>query len=158
LCRTPGAVKEAQDVNLSIQFAGLQELLLKLMAYSSASTRAMVLGMERALIFVHSAIPDYPPKPPTSKYRRTMTLWRSITTRTHPLSWSGIETGFGEVRGYVGTKVKYAHWVIDRDRQAWFHRQRGWWTLQDVIEDNQDRIVVEYSTGYFNALADGLGL
>lgn len=142
---------------MAIEFDGLEKVILSLLAYSSASNYAVIKGMERAITYVHSRIPNYPPKPPTSRYRRTLTLWRSITTMTHPQAWSGVGVEGGQIVGYVGTRVKYAPYVIDRERQAWFHRRNGWWTLQDVVESQQQGILDSFTNGFVQSLNSKLG-
>lgn len=75
-----------------------------------------------------------------------MTLWRSITNLIgrHPEALSRVEAWpGGAVRGFVGTKLKYAPYVIDRERQAWMHVGR-WWTLQGVVEAQKKSIVIEF--------------
>lgn len=90
--------------------------------------------VQKALLYVHSTVPPYPPPPATSSYRRTGTLGRSITTMGSASgpALSRVEGAGSHVIGYVGSGVAYAPYVIDRDRQArWM---KHWWTLQDVVE------------------------
>lgn len=98
-------------------------------------------AMKRAVLYVHSQTPPYPPPPPGSRYRRTGTLGRTITamgSASGP-ALSRVETAGGTVVGYVGSSVKYAGYVIDEENQAWMHKGR-WWTLQSVVAKSRDGI------------------
>jgi hypothetical protein len=93
-------------------------------------------------------MPDYPPVPFFSWYKRTLQLFRSITQMQgrHPNALSRTERySFGMVRGFVGTNLKYAPEVIDRDNQAVNHGQNGWWVLQDVVEAEEPNLDVYYT-------------
>lgn len=101
--------------------------------------RRLERGIEKALLFAHGSLPGYPAPPPRSRYRRTGTLGKSITTR--------VEKTRDEVRGIIGTALRYAPWVISSRRiddgrgpQAWMHRGR-WWTLQEEIARRKSEIV-----------------
>jgi len=43
--------------------------------------------------------------------------------------------------GKVGTKASYSPYVQDADRQAGFHKARGWTTIQEVADKEGDKIV-----------------
>lgn len=82
-------------------------------------------------------------------YRRSGTLGKSIVSEVIELS-----TGVDIV---IGSNLAYAPLVIDRDKQALYHRGT-WWTLQDVIEGNADvlletaeRELIAYYNKRFNA-------
>lgn len=101
---------------------------------------------DRAAVYAHSKVPPYPPPPPNSRYTRTGTLGRRITTKARKL-------GPTRYVGVIGTDVKYAPWVISTSKgknsagpQAWMHKNR-WWTLQGVIKDNREGIVEIYRQG-----------
>jgi hypothetical protein len=95
---------------------------------------AVEKGMNKALLYLLGQVPPYPAPSPTSTYRRTGQLGRSITTRVEP--------GDDSIVGFIGTNIEYAQYVIDKDEQAWMHKGR-WWNLQDVVENNLDK-VTEY--------------
>ena len=88
---------------------------------------------EKALDYVHSQVPEYPPPPPASTYRRTGTLGRQINTAVK-------EVG-GKIQGVIGSPTEYSPWVISSEAvpevgagpQAAVHKGR-WWTLQDVVK------------------------
>jgi hypothetical protein len=113
----------------------------------------MVMGMEKAILAGQGGIPPYPPKPPTSTYRRTGTLGRSLTTwhSRDANALARVEEHMNSVVGYIGTRVVYAPYVIDRYRQAWMHRGR-WYKLQDVIMGLRARIVKAFREGYRKGL------
>ena len=77
---------------------------------------------QKAVIYVHSTVPPYPPKPIGSSYRRTGTLGRQITTEVRTV---GID-----VVGLIGSPTVYSPWVISEKRvgsrgpQAWMHQGR----------------------------------
>lgn len=92
-------------------------------------------AMKDAVLYVHSTTPGYPPAPVGSRYHRTGTLGRSVTTMQGqaPGALSRVEPISKGVVGVVGTNVKYGKFVIDRRRQARWNRGR-WWTLQGVVD------------------------
>lgn len=123
----------------------------------------MIDTTTKAVLYVHSKMPAYPPAPASSGrtrdkggrfvrfgYKRTMQLFRSITRLQgkHPNALSRVEKGLlAGSRGFIGTNLEYAQWVIDEEYQAWFHTDNGWWTLQEVIEDEQDAITDIFEDG-----------
>lgn len=94
-----------------------------------------------ALLYVHSQMPPYPSPSATSRYRRTGTLGRTITTfgSASGPALSRVEGSGSHVIGYVGSSLSYAPYVIDASSQAFMHRGR-WWTLQSVVEKSRDGI------------------
>ena len=103
-------------------FGPLKSKLAKLSQESAWITPLV----RKATLYVHSQVPGYPSPPPASRYVRTGTLGRSITTKVTSLSGN-------EVAGFIGTNTPYAPYVIDEKRQARTHRGR-WWTLQGVVD------------------------
>jgi hypothetical protein len=105
----------------------------------------------QAVLYVHSKMPPYPPQKAGSTYRRTGTLGRTITSLMGhaPDALSRVENKFGQVRGIVGTKLSYAPWVIDQNRQTKSHKQNGWYTLQGVVRSLRAGI----KSTYKNALS-----
>jgi len=132
-----------------IRIYGLKELNKKLVDFGEGLPSEMQKITKEAVIYVHGHLPNYPPAPANSSYRRTMTLWRTLTgmVGSVPDALSRVEKLFGEVRGYIGTRLKYAPWVIDRDEQQAIHKEHGWWNLQDEIVKMKDGIVKMYSDG-----------
>ena len=87
--------------------------------------RALTKGAE----ILVADVKRYPPKPPESTYRRTMTLHDSWTNKK----------GRSALQRVIGTNVGYAPYVQDADRQAWMHRGR-WHTAQSVARDRADDV------------------
>lgn len=120
---------------------GLNEMLAKTGRMGESARGAVRRATEKAVLFVHSRVPPYPPPPPESRYVRTGTLGRSITTDVRDVGSATV--------GVIGTDVVYAPWVISakevggRGPQAWMHRGR-WWTLHGVVERARDKIVQIY--------------
>ena len=65
-----------------------------------------------------------------SIYRTSETLGRKWTTALRDAGLTVI----------VGNKVTYAPHVQDREKQAAYHKRRGWLTIQDVAEQNAEQI------------------
>jgi hypothetical protein len=110
---------------------------------------------EKAVLYIQSNLPDYPPEPPLSSYRRTLQLFRSLTRMQgqNPNALSRVEKGLlAGVRGFIGTNLEYAQWVIDEDYQAWFHEDNGWWVLQDVVHEQEEAITDIYDEAIDNIL------
>jgi hypothetical protein len=99
---------------------------------------------EKATLYVHSQVPDYPPPPSNSTYIRTGTLGRTITTRVESLGT--------KVVGFIGTNTVYAPYVIsdqevgERGPQAEVHKGR-WWTLQGVVRAAKAAVIKIYEDG-----------
>ena len=95
--------------------------------------------MQKAVLYVHSQVPPYPAPPATSRYRRTGTLGRTITTEVKSLSGN-------DIAGSIGTKTVYAPDVISTERvgnrgpQKWMHKRTGWYTLQAVVWGQADKV------------------
>ena len=100
--------------------------------------------MVRAMAYIHSEVPEYPMAKPKSKYRRTGTLGRSITTEVKSLTGN-------RAAGTIGTKTVYAPWVISSEKvgnrgpQARWNKGR-WWTLQGVVEKAMPKVREIFST------------
>ena len=127
---------------------GLERLQGRFAALGSKFPKFMNDSTKAAVLYVHSQIPKYPAPPPDSEYRRTGTLGRSVTTLmgSNPEALSRVEGSLGgKVSGIVGTKLSYAPWVIDRERQTAGHKKTGWYTLQDVIERLRPQIIEVYN-------------
>lgn len=117
---------------------GLSELQAKLGQAQARMPKFLQDTTLKAVLYVHAHMPAYPPAPAGSTYRRTGTLGRTVTSLmgTEPTALSRVEGSlFGKVTGIVGTRLSYAPWVIDEDRQTRSHKANGWWTLQKVVRD-----------------------
>lgn len=115
-----------------VRIKGLAELRSRYGAAGKVIDRELHEGTQRAVLYVHSTVPPYPPKPAGSTYRRTVQLGRATTTEVRPL-------GGGGFVGTIGNNMKYAPWVIStevvgsRGPQTKTHKEHGWWTLQEVV-------------------------
>lgn len=117
-----------------IEIRGLDRVRRKLERMKQSIRPQMEKATREAIHYVHSQVPAYPPPPPTSTYRRTGTLGRSVTVFQHhaPGALSRVEPLGDEVRGVIGTAIEYAPDVIDERHQARMHKGR-WYTLQRVV-------------------------
>jgi hypothetical protein len=139
-----------------VEIKGLEKLNKDLSALNSRFPKYVHDTTLKAVLYVHQEIPDYPPQPPNSTYRRTMTLGRTITTLQGkaPEALSRVEPLFGKIVGIVGTKLSYAPWVIDRNRQTKVHKRHGWWNLQDVVRGLRSGITKVYRDGLKKLFSD----
>lgn len=112
-----------------VEVKGLEKLNAALRQFPDIAHGEIERAMEATVQHLAGIASEYPPKPPQSEYRRTVTLGRSITGR--------MEVRPEEVLGFVGTKVQYAPFVIG-PRQRDFHKRTGWRKLEDVVTDNLD--------------------
>jgi hypothetical protein len=105
--------------------------------------------MMKAVLYVQSQVPPYPAPPPDSRYRRTGTLGRSITSKT-AVEVKGIGN---DVVGTLGTAVVYAPYVISSERigsrgpQTRVHKATGWYTLQAVVEKSATGVMRVFEQG-----------
>ena len=134
---------------IQIAIQGLEQLTSKLNRFNKGLNKAVEHTTTEAVIFVHANIPDYPEKPATSTYVRRHLLWNSITTfmGRAPGALSRVSKLAGEIQGFIGTKVEYAHWVIDKEDQTRVHKEHGWWNLQDVVLGLKGGITNIYQNG-----------
>ena len=126
------------DKTLHITVHGLDEIKKRIADGDRVTDDELRQGVNRAVLYVHGQIPDYPPQPPTSTYVRSGNLGRENTTDVRPIG--------GGYSGFIGNNIKYAPWVISDEKlsdgrgpQAAVHRGR-WYTLQGVVLKNQEQI------------------
>lgn len=118
---------------------GLEELYSKWSSGGKVIYDGLFKATDKAVKYVHSTVPPYPPKPEGSKYRRTEMLGRSTTTEVRPLSGR-------QFVGLIGNNMKYAPWVISTEKvgsvgpQTRSHKEHGWWTLQGVVEKATEEV------------------
>ena len=131
--------------NKIIRVKGLDKLQRKFKRFPEDFEKGLRIATLDAVLHVQGSVPEYPSRPATSTYRRTGTLGRVITALQgrHPDALSRVEALGSAVVGFIGTKLKYARWVIDATRQAFMHKGR-WWTLQEVLEGERQEIVKIY--------------
>ena len=130
------------EINIDIQ--GLRETIEKMSRFPNRMKAEMRDTMNTSLLILHENVPPYPPKPPESDYRRTMTLAGSIGSTPgggkagKPTVYSVSGSG-KSIEGRFGTDLSYAKHVIDPKRQAYMHRpgykgRQGWWTMETIKE------------------------
>lgn len=130
---------------MSVQIVGLEELNGKIKALGDGVGEMLEDATREAAFYVQSQIPPYPPPPPGSRYRRTGTLGRDITS----VNAVEVKRLGREVVGKLWTDLVYAPWVISEEEvagrgpQAWMHQGR-WWILQAVARDARDGVVAIY--------------
>lgn len=113
-----------------MELIGGDDLISKYSKYENAKWLGPL--MNDLVNFALSKIPKYPSSRPSSSYRRTGDLGRSIAGEVKLLG--------AEYVGTIGTKIEYAKWVIDEDNQA--HMHKGiWWTLQGALKDMNSALV-----------------
>ena len=128
---------------MTIRLVGFDEFDDKMRRLGNVAQWAKPI-MDKAVLFVHSQVPAYPAPPSTSRYRRTGTLGRTITTEVKSLG--------NDIAGSIGTKTVYAPYVISTEKvggrgpQAWMHKGR-WWLLQDVVMGQADKVKQIFETG-----------
>jgi len=126
---------------MKLEIKGMDKLSKELGRIGTEIKPALVQATRRAILYVHSEVPPYPPPPPLSTYRRTEKMGASISTEVRELG--------STIVGVIGTPIVYAPWVISdqavgkRGPQAWMHKGR-WWTLQGVVMKAKDVIVKIY--------------
>jgi hypothetical protein len=103
----------------------------------------MMRAMGRSLLALQGGVKKYPKKL-NPRWVRTGTLGRSVTSSKAPGAISKVRRVPGGVEGRWGSNVKYAPWVIDRDRQRDYHRDHGWWTLQDEAKRMVPKVRKEF--------------
>lgn len=124
---------------ISARLIGDKELAAKLQRMADAAPKIGSDAMMESLLYLQSQTPGYPPAPPNSRYRRTGTLGRSVTSlaSSNPDALTKVEPLRGNtITGTWGTRVKYAPDVIGRDTQRSIFAAIGWYTLEDVAERN----------------------
>jgi hypothetical protein len=138
---------------IRINLHGANRASRKLSRAGSGVVKNVERNTKKAVLFVHSEIPGYPPQVAGSDYRRTGTAGRTVTTfGVTPVGGGGMSLSevkplFDGAKGLVGGKLEYLPYLIDETYQTEVHKRNGWWTLQSVIRKLKDGIVQIYKTG-----------
>jgi len=149
------------DSIISLQVHGLEELRKEFLQWPDKLEQGTKATMKGATEILRQYVADYPPAsyanvPPGRNGRWYVRGFgtRTVTGKAYPTSqnlgrsWVTEVRGVGrEVRGILGTRVTYAPFVQDAERQAQFHRRRGWPTVQEALKVKADEIV-----GLFDAM------
>lgn len=132
-----------------IKVEGLSDQIKRMVAFPKTLDKEMSDTMSAALDVFEEKVPDYPPPPAGSRYRRTHTLGNSLI-KGSGLNVMKSEKISGMHQGTFGTKVKYAPYVISDTHQAWMHKD-WWWTVEVIAQRSIGKI-----TELFQTLADRL--
>lgn len=143
------------DINFRIE--GLEDAVRKMDKLRSLEYLKAIL--KAAIVHLQGKIAKYPPSseanapssaPGSRWYERGMgTHYIRVRDGGHSIyrtsemlgrSWTVGSENQG-LTWYTGTRVSYARHVQDREKQAYFHKARGWITAQDVVED--ERVYIE---------------
>jgi hypothetical protein len=134
---------------VKIRIVGGPQLEAKYNRRASDVRSMMHTATAKAVTYVHSTVPPYPPEPPMSTYRRTGLLGRSIATDVRTIGAQSV--------GIIGTDTVYAPWVIsdravgNRGPQAKVHKGR-WYTLQGVVNKAWSQVVQIYRDAFRKAI------
>lgn len=120
-------------ISLNFRLSGQDTVAAKIERGTTITT-ALEPAMKKSVLYVLSTVPGYPPASTESRYRRTDTLGRSVTSMSAVGALSRVEPMGGGFAGIIGTALDYASYVIDESNQAWMHRGR-WWTLQQTVRN-----------------------
>jgi len=134
-----------------IELTGFSELEAVLNAMPDLALDAAEAAMSKALMTLHGRLPDYPPPPMNSTYRRTGTLGRQFTER--------VTRDEKSVTGELGTATPYAPWVVGPDHpgedirgktmyQAKVHRGR-WWQFEKVVASAMPEAQEAFNESFF---------
>lgn len=130
------------------------DLIQRMQAYPAQMAKETDRAMTETLLAVESSIPSYPPAPPTSKYIRTMTLGRSLTTGGQYNVSSKKPLGGADFEAFFGTTVFYAERVIGpAQKLPW---KKYWWTIYKVAKlatpkiDKVFKAAMERMAAYLN--------
>lgn len=133
------------------EYHGTEEFRRLIQALPTLALEAAEPAMEDSLVYLHGLIPEYPPALENSRYKRTGTLGRRITT--------AVEAEDLAVVGLIGSNLAHAPWVVGPDYpgeeiggqtkfQARVHVDR-WWQVGQVVEENIDSFWTEFEQKFW---------
>lgn len=129
-------------MNITITIKGLDEAVAKLERLGIA--KALEPAMYKAVLRLEARMKDYPAPPRLSRYIRTGTLGRRWT---HEVTRSG-----NAIRGKVGNNASYGPWVQSKRFQTRVHRNTGWITDEQAIQEETQNIVRDFEQAIREAL------
>lgn len=151
--------------NNVIEYKGLDEIVSLMRQFPQKLRQISKVGMEASLLVLWENIPQYPAKPPETKYIRTGTLGRTLGSSEAGGKSGGrpdvFETKSMGAQGYegrFGTNLNYAPYVIG-DSQA--RQNRHWWKLTDVIPLSEKKIkdiwegIMQQMVNFLNSRSSG---
>ena len=107
------------------------DLVQRMHRYPEKLQGEMEKTMRQSLAHMQGSVPDYPPAPANSSYRRTGTLGRTIGAGGGRADIYSVERVGSGYEATLGTRLEYAPYVIG-ERQAWMRAGR-WWKLSSVL-------------------------
>jgi hypothetical protein len=129
----------------TIQIRGLDRIQGKLKDLEAM--RPVKAALKAAGLHIKGKVNVYPPASEANRPRKGGWYERGYgprwygggkkTSQTLGRKWT-IGERDGGMTVIVGNNVSYGPFVQDRDVQAWFHKKRGWKTIQDVAEQEAD--------------------
>ena len=125
-----------------IHIEGMEHLQGKLKELEDLT--ALKAAMKAAALHIKGKVDQYPPASEANRpnargrwYERGYgPRWPGggkCTSQTLGRKWT-IGEKDGGLTQVIGNNVTYGPFVQDRDHQAWFHKKRGWKTIQDVAD------------------------
>lgn len=139
----------------TIHVEGLGPLIKRMDAFPKTLDKEMSATMDNALSVFEEKVPDYPPIPAGSTYRREFALQKSLT-KGGSMNVMKAEKLSNMHQGTFGSNLSYAPYVIGPlsgkkgERQAWMHKN-WWWTIEVIAQRSIGKI-----TELFQTLADRL--
>lgn len=145
----------------TVQVRGLKEVMAKL--EKAGGPGVMKKPMTKAVAHLHDVIAKYPPasaaNSPANGYSwyqrgygtKTRTGLSYATSETLGRRWTHEVSADGK-RGEVGNNASYGPYVQSEERQASFHRARGWKTDVKVADEEARKVVGFFDTAYRDLL------
>ncbi len=140
--------------NATIRIEGLDKLMKKIDSLEGLET--VKAGLKAAALHVKGKIAKYPPGTDANKrgpypkrwyYRGIGPFWarvdgsigKRLTSEDLGQKWT-IDTRDAGMTAIIGNNVSYGPFVQDEEKQATFHRRRGWKTTQKVAEEESKEV------------------
>jgi hypothetical protein len=145
-------IAEVEIMPASIQIHGLKRIMKKVKTLQEL--RAVKTALKAAALHVKGKVNVYPPASEANRPRKGGWYERGYgpkwyggkggkkTSQTLGRKWTTAERD-GGLTQVIGNNVTYGPFVQDKDRQAWFHKKRGWKTIQDVAKE-ETKTVLEF--------------
>ena len=139
-------------MSTNIEIRGLDKLLKKI--DNLGQLEGVKAGMKAAAVHIQGKISKYPPSSDANRpgkrwyergygskwTRKDGSIGGKKTSETLGKRWatSSRDRGLTQV---IGNNASYAPFVQDAEKQAAFHKQRGWSTAQGVVDDETETVV-----------------
>lgn len=137
----------------TIRIEGLDRVLKKIKTVEEL--KPVTDALQAGAVHVKGKIAQYPPASEANDPSRQRWYergygpkWRTRdgsiagkkTSETLGRKWTTASRNRGLTQ-IVGNNVSYGPFVQDKDRQAWFHRERGWKTTEQVAEEEAETVL-----------------